>query len=418
VHQDTYYDLPKFKDKGVSYQKSTMYEEDFVGEIAIQKMIHDNTIGYEPTGFCPRISYYGIIKEPKKYLRLIATDDKDTTYSLLYLQDVFRDYPCQLGYMVMDEIPCEYKTLLECSKELSKDELVQVALYSIAYLLLIYRETGYIHVDAHSENLFCKGHGHLTGTNFVQVIDFGNVTLKPQPSPLVTEYTINELFEMICLFASEDFKRNDRVQSQGVLQLIFPRMREVKKPSERGLSYNPTFDNKWFGLNTPEDHPPLRQLKAIMDTYIASKQVVARPRTPPFGVEEDDELRRRADKTSKNISELRLEIQRAKDMKQQGRKKEEEAAKAQRRTEDEQARFTAQAEQSRLREQAEQAAAQEAKHAMYVKETEQQLVKSAYNKRLKMFTLTAVGIMTLAYLLGKTRKKRRKKHTRKKHTLS
>jgi hypothetical protein len=53
-----------------------------------------------------------------------------------------------------------------------------------------------------------------------------------------------------------------------------------------------------------------------------------------------------------------------------------------------------------------------------VKETEQQLVKSAYNKRLKMFTLTAVGIMAIAYLIGKTRKKRRKKHTRKKHTLS
>lgn len=126
------------------------------------------------------------------------------------------------------EADLETLMVLESKKasefELLTTEAYQIALQAMARLLLIYRDTGYIHVDAHSNNVLCKEHVTVSTPFPVIVLDYGT-TWSAERVHLTDISTNDALLRMLLHFITVDFTRNNQPHSLFLLKQLFPDIR-------------------------------------------------------------------------------------------------------------------------------------------------------------------------------------------------
>ena len=390
-----------YKSKSENISKSAMSEEEFTEEVATQRTVYDATVMYDENGFCPYISLHGITSDALQYLNNIAARDEVTENVLLYLRDIFEDPTYRWGYMIMPDVSIEYETMYSrMSGDHVPDDNFYIAMNALARLLLIYKNTGIVHVDAHVDNVLCKRESRE-----VMLLDFGLVVNdRDRPTNISTPEAV---FNLIQRFAKKDYLYNRQFQSIELLMQLFPSMSEDKRYTE--------CSKKEFGwnVNNPEINEDytarLTYLQELM-TFIESSGSDKRRRiSPPLVLVDDPHLTEEVETFTRTQS-VKLSA-----IKEQKRELDEQEARAQEAraqeaiAERDRERQTARAQEA----EAEQIALNEAAR----ERAKEQLATLHYDQKKKKFVAIAlvasIAVAGIASYFGRSRKPRKGKSLRK-----
>jgi hypothetical protein len=395
--------LPPF----LKYHKASVTSHDFKKEVNTQRKVHTATLKYDPYGFCPYISLFGEIVEPRPFLDKIASRDKLSFNALLHLKRIFDSHPLyQLGYIIMENVSGEYVPI-ESRKPIDKNEMRWIAIHAWVRLLLIYKDTAIVHVDAHDSNILCKQQVDEDTPSAVTVLDFGNEYV--DGSPLTKIDTIDDLFLMIQRFAQKDFIFNDRetLQCEFLLKALFPRMKSV--PSNKYK--DPLIDRdmvSWTEDTNVIYSRNLTDILTIMQSFSRRTPAEARE-SPPIEYMPDEsrskEVAGHSERQSyvlqSEAAERAIEEQKAAARKSyknmiRDRDREERYRKAKQDAADAELDQQVQEELDRQEQEKE-------------KQKQERMVQLKYNNKLKKYVLAGAVVVVAAYLLsGRTKKRRRR----------
>jgi len=422
VLTDYAYDLPPF----IDYQKASVTPQNFKNEVDMQRKVYGATLKYDPHGFCPYISLFGELFQPLPFLNNIALRDEVDYDPLLYLKRIFIKSPSyQLGYIIMKNVSEEYVPIEGPIS--AKDETSRwIALHAWARLLLIYRDTAIIHIDAHDHNVFCKREVDRDTPSAVTILDFGKVYTDV---PHLTEIdTIDELFLMIQRFAQNDFRFNGlaKLQCEVLLRVLFPYMSPV--PNKSVVAFldadrESMFDRKmvtWTKDTNAIYSRNLTDLLGIMRNLRSRVSLAEHERLsvvpPSYGfVDASAELTRHDPLRSGLVGARMAEHSSILDEEAAERARKEQEASARKsyknmiRDRDREAIY------SKAKQDADAELDQQVQEELDRQEQEKEkqkqerLVQLKYNNKLKKYVLAGAVVVAAAYLLsGRTKKRRRR----------